>query len=354
MPSDAHSVGLLDAAKASASKLKDRQSALDARARELDALKARLEEERADLESRAAKITADAQAIGRERQALDDTRASMEKDLASINEGRDRLTKDEERLHREREALGERDRSIKAAEERVERLEQAFASQMADSESKLHALLERAEEQMKAQTKWLEAFESRETELHAIREEMHARQNEIVRQHDSLAALKDSFKEELNRLLAEHEALASKEKSILEAEKYLASALQIAESDLAGEEKTAPPMPVQSAPEPVEEPTSAEPTPSPGPVATPEEMPVQEEIAEQPDAKPRSTKEEAVSELARAIEAWKRARNAGWKVSDIRKTVKLARDAIDAGDYAGAIAFAAEILDGLKATPTAR
>jgi len=80
----------------------------------------------------------------------------------------------------------------------------------------------------------------------------------------------------------------------------------------------------------------------------------QEEIPEEIEVRPSATKAEAMERLARAVEAWKRARDSGWKVGDIRKTVKVARDAVDAGDYEEAIRLAMEILDQLQATASAR
>ncbi len=357
---------LVDAVRASASKLKEKQSALDARAKELDASKARLDQERADLDRQEAKMAEDRKALERERQALDDVRASMERDLGAINENREKITQDEERLHQAAKTLEERERTIKGDEERVARLAQEFMGQMKDSGSNLHDLLERGETFIKLQADWLAAVEAREKELRTISEELHARQDEFVRQHDSLVALKSAFKEELERMLAEHETLTSKEKSILEAEKYLASALEIEGLiDEAPTPAAAPPPPAGPAPPvPTPEPTPAppvEPTPSPEPetMAVQVPAPVREETPEEQiplaqDAKPHPTKAEATERLARAVEAWKRARDSGWKVSDIRKTVKFARDAIENGDYERAILFAGEILEQLQASASAR
>jgi chromosome segregation ATPase len=348
MSSDTPPPHLLDAVKASASKLKEKQSALDARAKELDALKTKLDAERRELEAEAARLTADRQAFEREREGLLDAGASMEKDLATINEDRDKLTKDQERLESAWKALEERERTIKAEEERTERLEHAFAGRMRESESKLRNLLERAEGLVKVQADWLAAFEEREKELRTISEELHTRQTELGQEHDSLVALKDAFKDELDRMLAEHEALLTKEKGVREAEKYLASALQIAEADHEEEEAPVGPPSAQAPTEPVA------PRLVPESVETPTAVPVQEEIPEEIEVRPSATKAEAMERLARAVEAWKRARDSGWKVGDIRKTVKVARDAVDAGDYEEAIRLAMEILDQLQATASAR
>ncbi|HYM39757.1 MAG TPA: hypothetical protein VEY12_06410 [Thermoplasmata archaeon] len=358
MPNETPPPLLVDAVKASALKLKEKQAALEARAHELETLRARLDQEHAELDTRAARLAADREANDRERQGLDDVRASMERDLGAINKAREKLAEDEEALQRAAVAVEERERLIKGDEERVARLAQAFTGQMKDSESKLDELLQRGEALMKLQTDWLASVEAREKELRTIGEEMHVRQSEVVRQYESLAALKGGLKEELHRLLAEHEMLSSKEKSILEAEKYLASALEIEVANFDREES--PPQPITpAAPEPVAQPETPEPTPA----ATPEpaqEPPVavapsvQEEIPPEPEAKPRATKGEATERLSKAVEAWKRARDAGWKVVDIRKTVKAARDAIEGGDYERALGCTAEILEQLQAAAAAR
>jgi len=345
---------LIDAVKASASRLKERQLALEARAKELDGIKAQLDAQRAELEGRAAKLAGDQEAVEREKESLQDVRASLERDLAAINDGRESLAKDTEQLRGRLNALEERERTVRTEEERVERLERALAGQMTESESKLHNLLERQQELIRLQTDWLEAFDSRGKELQTIGEAMHARQSELAQQHESLAALKDSFKAEVNRLLAEHEALATKEKSLREVEKYLSTALQLAEDVPKEEEVPAPQAPPPANPEPVTPPPMPEVTAEPEPAAAPVMVPVQEEISEEKETKPGATKADATERLSRAIEAWKRARDAGWKVNDIRKTVKSARDAIEAGDYEAAIRVAKGIAEQLQAIAPAR
>ncbi len=357
MPSETQQPLLVDAVKASALRLKEKQAALDARARELDVLKARLDAERADLETRAKKVAADREALDRERQGLDDVRASLERDLAAINEGRDRLAKDEETLKRALKGLDERENALRADEARVRRLEQAFAGPMKEAEARLHALVEHEEELTQAQKDWLAAIEAREKDLQGIVERMHARQTEVVQQHESLAAVRAGLKGELERLLDEHERLSAKEKNILDAEEALAQALQLEGFDLPQSPAPAASSAAQAAPEPVAAPAAPEPAPEPAPQPAPAAAPavtVQEDLPPEPEAKPRLTKGEATDRLARAVEAWKRARDSGWKVTDIRKTVKAARDAIEAGDYERASRCAAEILEQLQATAPAR
>ena len=346
---------LVDAIKASASKLKEKQAALDARAKELDALKARLDQERADLDGKAARIAADRGALDQERQALDDVRVSMERDLGAINEAREKLARDQEVVRGATQTFEEREKTLKGDEERVARMARDFTAQMRDSGSNLRGLLERGETFVKLQADWLAAVEAREKELRTISEELRSRQAEFVQQHDALVALRGSLEEELNRMLAEHESLTEKEKSILEAEKALAAALQLEGIELAEQPVPPPAAAEPPAPTPTPEPEPpVEPAPPPEPVAVQVEVTAQEERPSQPEAKPRPTKGEATERLARAVEAWKRARDSGWKVTDIRKTVKFARDAIESGDYERAILYAGEILEQLQATASAR
>lgn len=353
MPNDTPPPHLLDAVKASASKLKEKQAVLDARAKELETLKVRLDAERAEIEKQVASLAADRASIDRERDGLDDVRAGMERDLAGINDGREQLTKDQERLQTASKALEDRERAIEEGEGRLERLAEAFKGEMMESESRLRALIERGAELTKMQTDWLAAFETRQKELDGIGREMRARHDELVQQDDSLTRLKDAFRDEVNRLLTERDALAAKERSILEAEKYLSTALQIAESDFEEERPPATPPPAPAPPEPVA-PPPPEPMPSPEPIASREEIPVDEEIPRPTEAKRPATRTEAMDRLTQAVEAWKRARDAGFKVTDIRKTVKSARAAVDAGEYEAAIAMTVEILDQLQATALTR
>ncbi len=366
MTSDTTPPPLLDAIKASTLRLKEKQSALDARARELDALKARLEASRTELDERTAKLAAEREAFMRERDALDDVRASMERDLAAINQSQETTAREQGRLQRLAQALSERETAVKETEARVDRLEHTFTDQVVDAETKLRAALERGEQLMKLQASWLATFQTQEKELHAIGEQLRARQDELGQQQESFTALKGVLDEELRKLIEAQEKLATKERSILEAETFLASAME-AEGDASNGERVAavpPQAPTPTAPEPVPpspvpestavpEP-SPEPAPEPEPQETPAPAPVQEAVLREPDAPPQPTKAEATERLTKAVEAWKRARDAGWKVTDIRKTVKEARDAVEAGDYERVARMASEILEQLQAPATPR
>ena len=348
MPSDPPQPHLVDSLKASASKLKEMQSALDARAKELDALRTHLAAERAELERRAEALRAEREAVDREREEVRTTRSSMDADLAAINADRETLTKEDERLRELSAAVGDREKAVQLDEARLHRLEQGLAAHLTESESGLRGLLEREEELVKAQTAWLGVFEARQKELRTISEAMQATQAEADQRYAAFTALRDAVQDQITRLLAENEKLALKEKSILEAERYLSSTFNVDMSEAKEEvAPTPPPPPPEAPPEPPQAPpTPPEPVPA---IAQQEETPVEET-----PAKPAATKSEAMERLAQAVDAWKRARAAGWKVSDIRENVKSAREAVAAGDYETALRVATEILEALQATATTR
>src|SRR3989442_5300753 len=83
-----------------------------------------------------------------------------------------------------------------------------------------------------------------------ISEEMYARQKESAAQHDSFVDLQTTLKEELISLASEREKLVGKEKSLLEAEKYITTALEASGIEIPDEPETkAPPPPPASATE---------------------------------------------------------------------------------------------------------
>ena len=69
------------------------------------------------------------------------------------------------------------------------------------------------------------------------------------------------------------------------------------------------------------------------------------------DTKPRISRTEALDRMTKALETAKRARDSGRNVSEIRKTLKQARAAFEAGDYDSAAKLAQEILKDLEAVP---
>jgi len=341
MSSNPSAPPLVDALKASASKLKETKSVLEARARELDALKVHLDGQRDELDKRAAKLEANREDLEKERAALQEARASADTDQAAIADSRAELEGEERRLREGAKALDARAGAIREDEGRVERLGKTFTDRMRESEAGLQALVEREGELVKLQGDWLASFEAGGKALLTIIGELHTRQKESAQQHASLEEFQIALRDELSQLVAEREKLEAKEKSLLEAQSYLASALETA--DIAPQEEHVPaptPAPAQEPPQPPEPPES--------PPA------VEYEVHEEPVSKPKVTKSEALNHLTRAVEGWKRARDAGRDVGNMRKTLLHARDVLDAGDYEAALRIATEVLERLQATPVAR
>ena len=69
------------------------------------------------------------------------------------------------------------------------------------------------------------------------------------------------------------------------------------------------------------------------------------------DIPPKVSRTEALDRMTRALENAKKARDAGRNVSEIRKTLKQARAAFEAGDYDTAARLADDILRSLEAVP---
>src|SRR5207247_11015069 len=99
---------LVDAVRASASKMQGMKAALDARAKELDALKAQLDSERQDMEKRAARLEAERQAMEGEREEGRAGRASVNQDLATIRADREIFPAEETRAPVATHRLGPR------------------------------------------------------------------------------------------------------------------------------------------------------------------------------------------------------------------------------------------------------
>ena len=333
---------LVDAVRASASKMQGMKSALDARAKELDGLKAQLDSERRELEKRAAQLEAERQSIEVEREEVGAARLSVERDLASVRDDRERLSAEQTRFQDVTNALAERERAVREAEGHVERLDQEMIGRMRESQTKFLAIVDREEEVVKLQHDWLVAFETRERELQAITEQLHARAKESVELHQSLAQLEAVFKDETDRIAAQRQELAVKEQSLLEAQRYLATIIETA--DIGPKESGQPaPPPAEEPPTP---PESPQPPVSIAPRTRPE--PLEPEARRESEPKPAITKAEAMDRLTRAIEAWKRARDGGRNVADLRNTLKLAKDALQAGKYESAIHLATEVLEELQ------
>src|SRR5690348_4719541 len=77
---------LVDAVRASASKMQAMKAALEARARELDHLKEKLDAERRDLEALAAGLESERRSIEGEREEIRASRASVDRDVTSARD----------------------------------------------------------------------------------------------------------------------------------------------------------------------------------------------------------------------------------------------------------------------------
>jgi len=339
---------LVDAVRASASKMQGMKAALDARAKELDALKAQLDSERQDLEKRAARLEGERRAIEGEGEEVRAARASVDQDLATIRADRENLLAEQTRSQDAANDLAARVKALREAESNVERLDHEMIGRMREAEAKFLAIVNREEELVKLQQDWLVAFETREQELRTITEQMHAQQEESAELHGSLAHLGSVFKDETDRLAAKRHELAAKEESLLEAQRYLATVIEAADVGPREAERPSPP-PADEPPAPTESPSPPMPIVAPtGP------EPVEAENSPEPEARPAVTRAEAMDRLTRAIEAWKRARDSGRNVGEMRNALKLAKDAVQAGKYESAIRLATEVLDDLRSAVIAR
>jgi len=179
---------------------------------------------------------------------------------------------------------------------------------------------------------------------------MFARQKASAEQHESVVELQNTLRDELNHLADEREKLAVKEKSLLEAERYITAALEASGIDLPDEpeERTPPPPPAVEM-QPPRPPFHA------GTTAA-AQAPLHDEIFEDEpvETKPRVSRADALERMTKALETAKRARDAGKNVSDIRKSLKQARASFESGDYDAASRLATEILRELEAVVAAR
>src|SRR5206468_11233409 len=98
-----------------------------------------------------------------------------------------------------------------------------------------------------------------------------------------------------------------------------------------------------------------EPPPPPMPITPPTAPePFKPKNTPGPEGSPAVTRAEAMDRLTRAIEAWRRSRDSGRDVGEMRNTLKLAKDALQAGKYETAILLATEVLDDLQPAVIAR
>src|SRR6266511_3065009 len=194
MASEKPSPALLDSVKASATKFKEIKSTLDARQRELETLKSDIESQRGELEAQVNRFRSEREEFEREKGQVQAARSLAERDLAGARIDREKISTEEKRVQDWARTLNEREKAIKEAEDRLRRLELELTDHLKDSEGKMQALVER--EQLSAT------------------------------QHESFVELQTTLREELTALASQREMLAVKEKSLLDAEKYLAAALE--------------------------------------------------------------------------------------------------------------------------------
>jgi len=301
---------------------------------------------------------------------------------------RDKASAEERRVQDWARTLNDREKSIRDREDQVKRLEHELTDHLKESEGKIQALVEREElsaqreralaetidrlsvmergmaerdrklakreeELIKLQNERLNALEAREREMLKISEEMYARQKESAAQHDSFVELQTTLKDELYHLASEREKLAVKEKSLLEAEKYITAALEASGIGMPEESETkSPPPPSTAEMRPPRPPQAQAPPPAPAPPMEP----LRDEIFEEEtsEAKPRVTRADALEHMTKALETAKRARDFGRNVSEIRKVLKQARAAFEGGDYETATRLARDILRDLEAVPMPR
>ena len=395
MASDRPSPFLVDAVKASASRFKETKNALEARQRELDAREAELQTRAADLERQAERLKGEREEFQKDKEQVTAARATIDHDLGTVRVEREKSGAEERRVQEWARTLNDREKAIKDNEDRVRRLDMDLSGHLKESEAKIQSLLEREElaaqreraladtierlvgmergladrdkklatreeELIKLQNERLRSLEAREREMLKISEEMHARQKESSAQHESFVELQDTLRQELTRLATERERLAGKEKSLIEAERYLAAALEASGIDVAPEEERSPPPPPMGEPRapkpPVPQPTAPPNAPPPiiPPIRTGESL--RDEIFEEEHAesRPKVSRADALERMTRALETAKKARDLGRNVSDIRKVLKQARAAFESGDYDTASRLAEEILRELEAIALAR
>src|SRR2546428_9867335 len=125
---------LVDAVRASASKMQGMKAALDARAKELNALRAQLDSERQDLEQRAARLEAERQAIDGERNEVRAARASVDQDLATIRADRRNLAAEQAGFVDRVNDVGARVKALRRAERNVETYDRVMIGTMLQSE----------------------------------------------------------------------------------------------------------------------------------------------------------------------------------------------------------------------------
>src|SRR5437773_3092368 len=132
---------LVDAVRASASKMQGMKAALDARARELDALRTQLDSERQDLERRVARQEAERQAIEGEREEVRAARASVDQGLATIRADRENLSAEQTRFQDVVNDLAAREKALREAENHVDCLDHDMIGRLRGGDSTFLAIV---------------------------------------------------------------------------------------------------------------------------------------------------------------------------------------------------------------------
>src|SRR2546427_10053054 len=134
---------LVDAVRASASKMQGMKAALDARAKELDALKAQLDAERQDLEKRAGRLEAERRAIDGESEEVRAARASVDRDLAAIRAERENFPAEQTRFQDAANGLAAPEKALREADSNVEHLEHDLIGRMREADAAVRATVNR-------------------------------------------------------------------------------------------------------------------------------------------------------------------------------------------------------------------
>lgn len=370
----------LDVLRASATKFKEKQAALEARGKELDELETRLDAERISLGGRALAIESVRAALRRAPERLAQARLLLDQDAAAVAADRLAIAEKQRRLQELVPLLDDRDRLLQEAEDRLTRRSDELAARIQKSGARLRILeerekvvtqreqdleeraarlsamgetigfrekrlIEREEQSIRLQNESLAALETREKQIEAFCESMAAAAAEAAQRTESYAAMKAALEEELDRVAVARESTVAEEEWLREAQEILTGTIGTGGTDSEESMLFAEPSPLSELP-PVGPPASV-------PIIPEIQIPsisLGSEAMAAPETRASTMKAGAVYRLAEAIEAWERAREAGWNVSDLRGHAKSAREALVSGDYEGAMRSAATILDRLHGT----
>lgn len=372
----------LELLRASAAKFREVQAALEARGRDLDELQARLESERVNLGGQALAIESVRAALRRDRERVAQARLSLDQDAAALQEDRSAIASDQRRLEELIPLLEDRDRVLQEAEARLARRSDDVTGRLEKSEARLRLLAERErvmaqreadldarinrlttmgeaialhdkklaareEEFIRRQNERLAALEERERQSLAFCQAMAAMAVDAEERANSYAGMNAEIEKEIDSIVVVRESAAAEGEWLREAQAILTDTV---ESDGTESEGNPPPadspgfvVPAIASPaEEVSAPVEIQTIP----------LAFESKLTAPPELQPSAEKEGAVGRLAEAIEAWERAREAGWSVAGLRGPAKSAREALASGDYDGAMRLATTILSRIQANQT--